>query len=457
MRISEEYRRAGYFWLPSNEEHKIPGILTIRDGGEIKLKIIGHFEVCMEKLIAPSTIQRIVGLVEKDGYLTLDDCFYTKWNLPLGDIISISTLHANTAFSGIDFAQDEDVWLSTFIFSVECLDEWLGISGIRRSLPDDKREVSISFKPPEKIQYELKNGMTLFIMFSGAISAGRRTEAHVSQKAHFKLHSAEKRHFSEFRRIAHRLTMLVCFALDNITNLRDVQAIVDEEHVNNRQGNTRIELYYPSWPFQHKKPRINWRKSLFFLKHIEDGEALFNNWLDAYETFPEALDSYFSSARGGHKYSDDRFLSLVQGLETYHRKTHDSKLMDEQTFKDLVASLIESCPKEHKTWLESRLKYGNEVSLARRLKDVIAPFKCYFGNSRERNKLIRDIVDNRNFRTHWDGSIKEKAAHGKHFLNLYQKTKICFQLHLLQVLSFTKEDIARIFEETLAWQFAEYS
>ena len=33
MRIEDEYVKAGYFWLPEQDEKKIPGVLTIKNGG----------------------------------------------------------------------------------------------------------------------------------------------------------------------------------------------------------------------------------------------------------------------------------------------------------------------------------------------------------------------------------------------------------------------------------------
>ena len=33
MRIHEEYKKTGFFWIPEKEESKMPGTLTINDGG----------------------------------------------------------------------------------------------------------------------------------------------------------------------------------------------------------------------------------------------------------------------------------------------------------------------------------------------------------------------------------------------------------------------------------------
>lgn len=78
MRIEEEYKKTGYFWLPNKVENKIPGILSIDDGGRIELEIVGHFHEGIKSLSGDDDLRRIIGHVEKDGLLTLDECFYTK-------------------------------------------------------------------------------------------------------------------------------------------------------------------------------------------------------------------------------------------------------------------------------------------------------------------------------------------------------------------------------------------
>ena len=43
MRVKEKIEKAGYFWLPSAPEKKIPGTLIITDGGNIELEVVGLF------------------------------------------------------------------------------------------------------------------------------------------------------------------------------------------------------------------------------------------------------------------------------------------------------------------------------------------------------------------------------------------------------------------------------
>jgi ApeA N-terminal domain 1 len=40
MRIKEEFKKSGYFWIPSTSERRVPGTLHISDGSAIELELI---------------------------------------------------------------------------------------------------------------------------------------------------------------------------------------------------------------------------------------------------------------------------------------------------------------------------------------------------------------------------------------------------------------------------------
>ena len=144
---------------------------------------------------------------------------------------------------------------------------------------------------------------------------------------------------------------------------------------------------------------------------------------------------------GMQTYLTERFMALVQGLEAYHRRTSDEKRMDEAGFEELVENLIDQCPEGHRKWLKGKLKYSNEVSLRKRLKDIIKPFKDVIGNRTKRNNLIDRIVNTRNYLTHYDRSLESKAAKDEELWPLCLKMELLFQLHFLQLIGFKREQI----------------
>ena len=128
--------------------------------------------------------------------------------------------------------------------------------------------------------------------------------------------------------------------------------------------------------------------------------------------------------------------------------------MDETEFEELVEHLVDQCPEEKREWLSDKLNYGNEVSLSKRLRNIIKPFKDAIGNRTKRESLINKIVKTRNYLTHYDQSLELEAAQGDALWSLYLKMELLFQLHLLHLIGFNREEINSIMTncEQLQWK-----
>lgn len=438
MRVEQEYVKSGYFWLPDQDEKKIPGILNVKDGGDIQLEVVGLFGSFND-----DEFDRIIGHIEDDGLVTLENCFYTNKNRAFGGI-SKSKLCVHKVLTGVAYDENEVVTFNTLSFSVDCLDEWIGISGINVNHDREHTTATISYAPPENISYELDNGMKLEICFAYTLPGSpNTTEAKISQRVYFKLKSEELKPLDHFTKIAYKLTNFLCFAIDTTVALKNLSATSTEIQRNVGKGEGYpVKIFYPSIPFTEKVPSKKWHRMLFTYRTIEsNAQDVFNNWLRAYEIMAPALSLYFSTKNGAQKYLESKFLALAQGLETYHRRTSDEQLMDSSEFKDLVSTILKNCPDQHVDWLKGRLMHGNEINLGKRLKRIVEPFKGKLGNRKEREKLLRKIVDTRNYLTHYNDSLKENSARGDELLELCQKMEVIFQLHFLKTIGFSEKEI----------------
>ena len=194
MRIKEEFKKSGYFWLPSEPDEKLPGTLSISDGGHIELEVIGRFENRVEALLNAELKprERIVGHIEKNECVTLDDCHYKTLPLSLMGGISKSLIHVGKVFTGVGYDEGESPVFNTLTFSVEGIDEWVGISGISFEPHFEESTATISYQRPEDISINLDNGMRLLITFHWTPpGAPIIKEAKISQKTYFKLISQE--------------------------------------------------------------------------------------------------------------------------------------------------------------------------------------------------------------------------------------------------------------------------
>lgn len=448
MRIENEYNKTGYFWLPGGEDKKVPGVLSIEDGGRIELETLGLLEDSPNDKGDDDIIERIIGFVEKDGLVTLDNCFYITKSLSFGDI-SKSKILVNRAFTGIACDKNEALNFNTFSFEVDCLDEWVGISGIRVEHDWENKTAVINYDPPKKINIILDNGMSLEICFAYTLPGfPNLKEAKFTQRAFFRLVSKELRDLNEFTTVAYKINNLMCFAMDEVVVIKNVSATSEKMQRsggNNKEYPIKIKIYYQSNMYSEKLPNRNLHNILFNYNMIKDNfQQVFNSWINAYEYLSPAFSLYFSTKIGAQKYLDGKFLALAQGLETYHRRTSDEKIMDPEAFEKLVSSIIDYCPEENIEWLRGRLMHGNEINLGKRLKSIIEPFKEHLGSSRERNKLLRKIVDTRNYLTHYSNDLEDESAKGRDLWVICMKMEAIFVLHFLNVVGFTQEEIKKV-------------
>lgn len=457
MRLSEPIEKQGFFWLPDDAENPVPGILRISKSGEVTLEINYFYDPMLDALnkrplgYPPNGsedrhINRIVGIVD-NGDITLDKCIYVNWNKKLLGGVSTSTIHAARAFIGVNY-NDGDITFSKLEFSVEGLDEWLSISGIQ---PENN---SIHFCPPKEIALNLPDGIELKFLFSLTHSLSF-TEAHITQKADISLKSKKLRSLEDFLDLVFKLHNFLCFAIDKTVSIDSITGYSKEQTQEIGDGQkieNPIKIYYRSKPHSEVKPKVHQHDMLLGYWGVADQlEEILTKWIKNYDTSKPSFDLYFATMSGGQKYLEGKFLSLAQGIETLHRRNFQGTRMPDDEFRNLIDTILNAVPDDgQRQWIDEKLKYSNELSLRNRIKQMIEPFKDLFGNSRKRNSFIGKVVDTRNYLTHFDSSLENKAASGEDLWKLYRKLEALFQLHFLRLMGIDDNAIKSMVNENFA-------
>lgn len=393
-------------------------------------------------------LKRIIGLVEDDGLIILNKCCYIQKYIPSNENITKSKISSKQVFAGLESIDNEDITFNTFSFSVDCLDEWVNESAFKIDEDFKNGIINILYNLPAKQSLALDNGMKLDLDFSYSLPLFPViTEAKITQRTFFTLKSEEPCNIDLFISLAHKISHLISFAVGETVSIKNVSARKYKENDESvHLYSKKTKVFYCSTTYTKNIPKCLAWDMLFNFNTIKDNtEEVFNKWINAYENLSPTLFLYFSTKNNSINKIESKFLALAQALETYHRRLSDEKLMADDIYESLLSGIINSCPKEHKNWLYGRLKYGNEITLSKRLKKIIEPFKEYFGNNEQRQKLIKRIVDTRNFLTHYDKSLIDKSANsGRELYILYYKMEIILQLNFLQMIGFTSEDIKNI-------------
>ena len=455
MRLSNPIEKPGFFWLPSDPDQHYPGNLNISEAGEITLRIVHRPTATDSRQLHSKTPigddpPRILGIVDNTPVnlqkcAAVDDPFYL-WRIVEGGV-SVSRFRVGAAFIGASFSGDEPIFLSRVECSFESLSEWFSISGFRPEINTNSEPAdwSLHYAQPDNISVTLPSGIQLNFLFHPSFSLPdykvSQLSSGISQKIHVSLASEHPLAFVEFFNILHKIQTFLCLVMSKVTSLEWVRGYSKDKLDKWKREIPTVIFYHSQLQGQQNDTHV---PMLYRYSDMsEDFDTTILKWFESYEIMQPAFDLYMSSRIGAHKYLTGIFLSLVQSLETLHRRTSDETAMEMDDFDQLRSAIIEATPLEKRTFMESKLKYANEISLRTRLKRLIHPFQDLFGTSSEVKLLVRNIVDVRNYLTHYD---KAEETRAKHIIdhNLYD---ICLKVDALlqlQFLQFTGMDVDRI-------------
>lgn len=441
--------------MPSSPKNKLPGTLRISESGETTLEIIGVFGDTLAAINNDNhDLNRVIGLIEDGKLVTLDRCFYQNKSISFGGI-SKSTIRVDFVFVGVGYDEREEIKFFRFDFSVEGLDEWLGISGIKVEHSNDYKSTSIHYTPPEKIMLQLPNGMALEFIFGWTLPGFPIvTEAKITQKAYVSLTSKMALSIGDYLDVVFKINNFLCFAIDETVSLDSITCYsheITQEISNGEKREIAISVYYESYPYSEVKPKVRWHEMLFRYGHVANElEKILANWLANYQISEPAFNLYFASKSGAYKYIEGRFLSLAQSIETLHRRNSNDTLMTEDEFNNLVGIISKACPGDKKDWLDGKLRYANELPLRQRIKQMIEPFNELYGSASERKSFVGKVLDTRNFLTHYDPRLADQSSSGTELWELCMKLEGLFQLHLLRLIKMNDDLINKLIRENNA-------
>lgn len=136
--------------------------------------------------------------------------------------------------------------------------------------------------------------------------------------------------------------------------------------------------------------------------------AVFAKWFELYDSVAMASQLALSVLNSKDLWLHVEFLTLMQALEGFHRATMPSLYTSEKEYDPIRQALNNAIPKnvasDHKDALKSRIKYGNEISLRKRLDALVERLpltlrKYILGGD---GTVPRSWVETRNYYTHWD-------------------------------------------------------
>ncbi|MEM2888041.1 MAG: hypothetical protein QXI71_02715 [Candidatus Bathyarchaeia archaeon] len=441
----EKVTYKGAWWLPSKPEKRISGTLTFTPWSGATLNLIGSFKEIEDhnKFLNPEII---LGMSADGTFITLYECFETEFRMSTAGFLT-SSFYADMMFVGAHFIKKEDVKFRQLDVHYSNLNEWVNIYGFKHQPPSNEMEMTVSYAMPKPVEASLDN-FKLSIVFK-VKSLFKTEEVAIKQKTYISIAYPEEKPLDECLKAIYYIGNFLTFAVGEPVYPLSVEGITEA----NKQKHNDKEFYPPVKIFRRslylpKQPKKISPYNMFLpFKDISDVFVdVIKAWFGKIEQLEPVYDLYFGTLYNPRMYLQHQFLNLIQAVEAYHRRTMKNYELPEEEHAKRLEETIKATPSEHKEWLKNKLAYSNEPTLRRRLKDI---FEMLSISAKEEfcpdeDHFISKVVDTRNYLTHYDEKLKEKAAQGQELYDLAKKLEKLLKMCILKELGFAQDKIKKL-------------
>jgi len=451
----EEFEYKGIWWLPDKSEEKISGTFKFTPNEGAVLELIGSFKdiTGMNKMLKPEII---LGISSDGKNITLHKCFETKSNLSFPGLLT-SSFYANRAFVGAHFQKTKDIKFKSLSVHYLYLDEWFNVSGFDIQHLFDEKEVVIRYKLPEPTQAAIDDyKIFLDVRATGPTHSIVQKEASIKQRMYIRIEPSGEKSFDEYLSIMYRIQNFLSLGITEPVYPLVIEGIteVNKVMIDDKTYNPPVKVYYRVSDIPMAPKTLLPFDMLFTFKDISDRfEDFLKNWFKKTDLLEPVYNLYFGTLYNPRMYLEHRFLSLVQAIESYHRRTMKNFELSEEEHEKRIMEILNAVPHGHKKWLRNKLAYSNEPNLRRRLKEILEKFADVLDKFiPKKDSFINKVVTTRNYLTHYDEKLKEQSAEGEELYRLTQKLKILLEICLLKELGFTSDNIKSLISRNRRYQ-----
>ena len=456
----QELEEIGIWWIPSNPEIQVSGLLKFSSSTGIRLELIGSLQE-HSKVNCP-----IILGVTQGKLITLCEnrVIHSRSSIPGFDSERYTV---KIAFIGDHFSSLDEVKFFGVAVEYSHLSDWANLPVIKRQeeLEEDNyniRELNFSYTRPETVRGSTDQGV-LSLVYTWQDS-GQPFQIDFSQSATFEIKSQEEFSFDEWMaKLIFPLQNFITLATDrpnSVTRLLvvsryGVRSTEDTPHFTKQD--ISIEVIYRSvYTEARQDNRLLPDDLLFQLKDIKEtfGDTM-TRWLEISAELDSVCNLFFSTRYSQTMYQENHFLNIVQAAESYHRRRRFNRVLPKEEHEKRISRIIDNALEEDKEWLKQNLSFSNKPSLKERLIDlrqetseIISPLIT------DEDSFINQVRDTRNYLTHYDKSLWKKAVEGEDLHWLTYTLEVLLQTCFLKELGFSPEQCVALFERNERYQFA---
>ncbi len=450
--LSEDFELRGLFYLPDAEVHKVPGTLSYRNDDGIRLTLDGR--------VGPedppsSDFRGLVGVVLAefvDGRLgAVTNVFEESYQLNLfqGDPYGCrsSELTGQRLFLGHSLVDPCVSCFESLALELTDFGAWVGRDPFREEARagsvHGRHSYTLVYDQPSRIVFQLDD-IGAEIAITSRISQNNSFQARRQTHTDFlEIKSLEPKPFEWYFELSERIRSLLSLLNGRATYYERIQCCVSAERIG--EGDEAlwkreyVDLIQRHGAATVRRKRLNPFEVPFSLKRIEaEFGGVIKSWFASSNQLRNVQSLFFGNLLGEGVPLEFQFLSLIQALEAYHRTSTENCYLGAEEYvrvrQQLTNSIPEDVPKGLRESLKSRIKFGNEYSLRKRLNVCINTLHADVKQLvlKGDKDFVEKVVLTRNYLTHRDEGQRSCIMSSKETMETILQLRLL--LHYLLLL-----------------------
>jgi len=441
-RFFDNFEYGGFWWSPKSPAHKVAGTLSYTVGERMILDLLGSLDESGSD--ENEDCDLILGTADGNRDFTLQGLIRAKSRSVGREVFSSSYL-VDRIFEGKHFSSTKDIKFTSVSVSYTSFEDWFADLPFHETtdntdIPTNAVKLVASHVVPCPI-FEcrvdfLNSAIKARLGFEGSIGI---RELKWRSTGYIDIVPDEPSSFDWFWQVHADVRNLLTLLMNEPTYAKLMCAYGDAiETSPGRVSNERIYVYFMN-SSRASQEEIHPADMLLIYPAIKDNiSMILEAWFSKAELLRAVYTLFFGSMYFSHMYPRFHFLNLIQAVETFHRNMRKGQYLTEKDFEPIRTVLTGAIPEgigsDLRAALKSKIRYGYEYSLRKRLNLLFAELDA------ETLKLITDnpnrmtdkIVDTRNYFTHHTDELKKLAFNGDalHYANY--KLRVLLTILLLK-------------------------
>jgi len=429
----------GQWWLPKNPDHKVFGTLEYSQSGSSKLELFGGLELTTEFVL-------IVGESSNGVKYTLNDCHINNFR---SGTSGFSTVVYSVAeiFENVHFGSPDEIAFQAISVQYTNTTEWSRLSALKIEQEFFEAKFSLDFSLPEPKAVEFETGSELFLELYSRYPQFLRevsSKIHIEQFPVFTFRFNRTKSFEEIQlKYVRHLQNLLTLAITRPVSVEFVIGHLEHPGFESKfeEISTRVNIYLDTKNNFKNDREVIFQNMLFTFPSVEkEWKLILSNWFKKRDRLEPIITLYFSTLYNSYLYVENNFLSLVQAVESYHRRTYETKEFEEEEKKTLIKQVLHVIDSKYHEVITRKLNYIHEPSLRSRLKEIYDEHRSVLDKYIRRKQFCHKTYVSRNYYTHYDKDLKEQVDKID-IIDLIYKLEIVIEVCLLKELGFSLKEI----------------